>query len=118
MLPELAGRKTWDTSAIYDTGLIGVIAMIDGDTDDDRDIDTDDYDAFLAAFGGTGDRWTDFNEDGLSDLADFVLMRTNFDLDFSPSPALDDPDANAPEPTTLILLAGGLPILLKRKRKS
>jgi len=114
--PEFAGRSTWDTSALYTTGLIGTIAMIPGDTDDDRDVDTDDLSTFAAVFGLDGDRWTDFNEDGRVDLTDFALMRANFGADPSPSPASGDPGTPIPEPATLLLIAAGLPVIMKRSR--
>jgi hypothetical protein len=115
-LPELTGRKTWDTSALYTDGLIGVIAMRPGDTDDDRDVDPDDLNTFAAAFGLAGDRWTDFNEDGHVDLTDFALIRANFGVASSPSPGVGAPGTGVPEPATLLLLAGAFQLILKRRR--
>jgi len=115
-LPELAGRKAWDTSALYTDGVIGVIRMLDGDTDIDWDVDVHDLHAFVAAFGMDGDRQTDFNEDGKVDLEDFALMRANLGAGVGASPG-GAPEAATPEPATLILLAGGLPVLLRFRRR-
>jgi hypothetical protein len=114
-LPELTGRKTWDTSSLYTDGLIAVIAMRPGDTDDDRDVDGDDYHAFLATFGNAGDRWTDFDGNGRIDLNDFALLRANFGVASSGSPG--GPGAATPEPTTLLLVAIGAPLIMKRRKR-
>jgi hypothetical protein len=116
-LPTLTGRKAWDASGLYITGEISVIGMLDGDTDSDRDVDSDDLLALVAVFGTEGNWRTDFNEDGRVDLTDFALQRANFGAGIGSSP-LDDPTITTPEPATLILMAAGLPLLLKRKRKS
>jgi formylglycine-generating enzyme required for sulfatase activity len=114
-LPELAGRKSWDESKLYTTGIIEVIAMLYGDTDDDRDVDDDDYNLFTTVFGSAGDWRTDFNEDGRVDLTDFALMRGNFGVGVGPSPGVA-PAAPTPEPLTLSILAlGGLAIIRRRR---
>jgi hypothetical protein len=114
-LPELTGRNTWDTSSLYSTGEISVIAMLDGDTDGDRDVDGADYAAFVGVFGGAGDRYTDFNEDGRVDLMDFVILRENFGTGV-PSGLGAESMATTPEPATLLLMAfGGLAVLRRRR---
>jgi T5SS/PEP-CTERM-associated repeat protein len=118
-LPDLAGRKAWDTSELYSTGAITVIGMLDGDTDIDWDVDSVDYGVFVSAFGDTGDWRTDFNEDGRIDLADFVLMRKNFGISAGASPGSNTTTNATPEPTTLGLLAiGGLTLLRRRSGRS
>jgi hypothetical protein len=115
-LPELTGRNSWDASSLYTDGLIVVVAMLDGDTDNDRDVDTDDYNAFVAVFGDTGDRWTDFNSDGLVDLTDFVMLRENFGTDIFGVSAMEA-KLSTPEPGTLILLLTCGSALVKLRRK-
>jgi len=115
-LPELTGRHGWDTSGLYSEGQIFVKVMLAGDTDVDWDVDAGDLANFVTAFGSEGDRYIDFNEDGRVDLTDFALMRANFGAGVATAP-LAGAAAATPEPATLILLAGGLPLLLKRKRK-
>jgi hypothetical protein len=116
-LSGLVGRKAWDTSALYSDGEISVIGMLDGDTDFDWDVDSVDLANLTAVFGEAGDWHTDFNEDGRTDLTDFALMRANFGAGVGSSPSAD-PGTATPEPATLILLSAGLPLLLRRKRKS
>jgi len=116
-LPELSGRIAWNTSGLYTDGVIEVIGMLDGDTDVDWDVDTDDYNNFVAVFGTEGDWHTDFNEDGRVDLTDFVLIRANFGIVVDLGPAPIATPTVTPEPATLTLLAlGGLAILRRRIR--
>ena len=116
-LPELTGRKVWDTSNLYSTGSVSVIAMLEGDTDVDWDVDLLDYNAFIGALGAQGDWRTDFNEDGRIDLADFVMLRRNFGAysGLASGAALDA--ATTPEPTAMMALAVAIPLLLKGKRR-
>jgi formylglycine-generating enzyme required for sulfatase activity len=116
-LPELAGRKVWDTSQLYATGAISVIGMLHGDTDIDWDVDAVDYDAFIAVFGTNGDRYTDFNGDGRVDLADFVLMRENFGAGTGASPGVASETIATPEPGTLAIAVMGAAALLRRRRR-
>jgi len=116
-LPELTGRNAWDISSLYTDGLLSVVTMLPGDTDLDWDVDIDDHHALLAALGQTGDRWTDFNEDGRIDLSDFGLLRANFGVG-SPTAPLSTDQHTTPEPTTLTLMAAGIYILTRRKQQS
>lgn len=117
LTPELTGRKTWDTSDIYTSGLISVVTMLAGDTDLDWDVDVDDYNNFMAVFGSAGDRRTDFNEDGAADLIDFALMRANFGVDLSGSPGVGDPNVSMPEPASAALLVLGLGAVIRRRKR-
>jgi hypothetical protein len=86
-----------------------------GDTNGDDIVDEWDYDNLVAQFGGPpGVESADFNEDGRVDLIDLAILRRNFGEGVEPP----SPGAAAPEPATLILLAGGLPLLLKRRKRS
>jgi len=115
-LPELTGRKAWDTSNLYTTGEVSVIAMLIGDTDTDWDVDVVDYIAFMNTFGATGGWPTDFDEDGRVDLTDFAMLRGNFGSGVGSAPDSES-GPTIPEPATLILMAGGLPVLLRLRRR-
>jgi len=96
-----------------------------GDTDGDDDVDLDDYQNLLAQFGGpAGEDSADFNNDGIVDLDDFVIIRENFGLG-TPASGGDLEAATIPEPATLSLLVlvalnlskrGGLAICRRRRR--
>ncbi len=113
-LPELTGRNAWDESKLYDTGVISVVEMLAGDTNLDWTVDDSDMFAFADEFGAAGDRYTDFNEDGRIDLVDFIILRENFGV--GPAPEMTSA-SSTPEPVTMILLAAGVPVLFRRRRK-
>jgi len=116
VLPELTGRKAWDISGLYTSGEISVMGMLIGDTDVDWDVDADDYDTLLDTFGGPADWRTDFNEDGVIDIADFALQRANYGAGVSESGIAGDVPAT-PEPATLWLLSLGTAVLWVRRRR-
>ncbi|MBT3201214.1 MAG: PEP-CTERM sorting domain-containing protein [Phycisphaerales bacterium] len=92
-----------------------------GDANGDTFVNDADMTILLAQFGSASDRDTtagdaDFNGDGLVNLADFVILRTNWGEGTAPD-AVALPNINTPEPATLILMAAGLPALLKRRRR-
>jgi len=115
-LPELMGRRVWDISSLYSTGKISVIAILAGDTDVDWDVDSDDLANLISVFGGEGDLYTDFNEDGRVDLTDFAIMRGNFGfgVESAPDAAFG---ATTPEPATLSLLTLGSFALVRRRKR-
>jgi hypothetical protein len=115
-LPGLVGRKAWDTSGLYTDGEISVIGMLDGDTDVDWDVDSDDLVNLAAVFGEAGDWRTDFNGDGRIDLTDFALMRANFGAGVGSSPS-GATGASTPEPASAVLLLLGLGAVIRRRRK-
>ena len=117
VLPDLVGRKVWDTSDLYDTGEISVAGMLDGDTDVDWDVDSFDLANLVTVFGSEGDKYTDFNEDGRVDLADFALMRANFGVDVGSSPGGNPEAITTPEPATAVLLLLGLGAVIRRRKK-
>jgi ELWxxDGT repeat protein len=87
-----------------------------GDTNNDRIVDSEDYNNLVAQFGGPpGLASADFNLDDIVDLEDFAILRDNFGFGLASAPDIA-PGATAPLPATLVLLVGGLPLLLKRKR--
>ena len=115
--PALGPGLGWDTSDLYTTGEISVIGTLTlpGDTDEDWDVDIDDYNNFLAAFGGAGDGHTDFNEDGLVDLEDLAIQRNNFGFGVLSSPGAES-GATTPEPASAALLLLGLGAVARRRR--
>jgi len=88
-----------------------------GDSDGDADVDIRDYENLVEQFGATGEpdsMTADFNGDGIVDIEDFALLRANYGLlAFGDIPY--EPQAPAPEPTTMGLLIIGLPLVLKRR---
>lgn len=83
-----------------------------GDTDEDGDVDAADYIAVKTNFGTTENATLlggDVNEDGRVDWTDLQLLQDNFG---EPTEA-----SQIPEPMTMIILAAGLPALLKRRRR-
>ena len=88
-----------------------------GDTNDDDIVDGFDLANLVAQFGGPPDvESADFNGDNFVDLDDFSILRAYFGSGVVAAPDAEF-GATTPEPATLILMATGLPLLLKRKRK-
>ncbi len=101
---------------------INAIRMIPllGDADWDGDVDDIDIDIFQVTFGQTGpDLQADFNNDGIVNLEDFAIIRGNFGMvSGNGVPGAENlPVLSVPEPATIVLLAGAIP-LLWRSRKS
>jgi hypothetical protein len=97
-----------------------VVINIPGDANGDDEVNSLDLAIFKAQFGGQwnglADEKPDWNGDGLVTLADFVLMRGNWGAANS-APTIDDLTAT-PEPATIfVMLAAGIPALLKRRRR-
>jgi len=114
---HVLGRTAWDTSKLYTDGEISVIGMLPGDTDIDWDVDPDDYGTLLDTFGGVADWRTDFNEDGVIDIADFALQRAHYGQDVSPSNGPGDMQATIPEPATIFVIGAGWMLLLRRRSR-
>ncbi len=81
-----------------------------GDADFDTDVDIDDIGIWQIHYtgpGGTGMQWGDgdWDGDGDVDIDDVSLWQLNYT------------GPHAPEPVTLIVMAAGLPVLLKRSRR-
>ena len=93
------------------------LEFIPGDTNGDNVVDDLDYANLVAQFGGSpGAESADFNEDGIVDVEDFVVLRDYFGLSISAAPHADS-GATTPEPATLTLLAlGGLAVSRRRKK--
>ncbi len=103
--------------ATYDD-VIGVTGpdIVVGDADGDGDVDAADYIMVKTHFGGAPAAGTegtggDFNENGTVDWDDLQTLLTGYNPTEGANPI--------PEPATLvIMLAAGLPALLKRRRRS
>ncbi len=97
------------------------LVPLPGDADWDGDVDSVDIDILKATFGQTGsDLQADFNDDDTVNLSDFAIIREYFGkVSGNGVPGAEGlPLQMVPEPATLILMAAGLPLLMKRKRKS
>jgi T5SS/PEP-CTERM-associated repeat protein len=102
-LPVLSGGKMWNTSQLYATGVLSVIAaIVPGDFDNDGDVDGADFVAWqtnLPKPNGATLAQGDADGDGDVDGADFVVWQTNFP--FTPGPgAAASP---VPEPSTIAI---------------
>jgi hypothetical protein len=97
---------------------------LDGDTDFDGDVDFDDAWNLLNAYKVDGD-WSwfdgDFTHDGIVDETDADILLANYGTGVSGG--LDSAGLEAmlnvhsvPEPTTLLLLAAGAGVLVRRRR--
>ncbi|MBT3200362.1 MAG: PEP-CTERM sorting domain-containing protein [Phycisphaerales bacterium] len=96
-----------------------VVAPVDGDANGSQTVDEADLTILLAQFGSAYDLslTADFNDDGYVDMADFVILRANWGAG-TPPPAASELPSTAPEPATIFLMmAAGLPALLKRRRR-
>ncbi len=96
---------------VYVTG-IGITGM-PGDADGDGDVDAADYIMVKTHFGGppaagTDGSGGDFNDNGTVDWDDLQTLMSGLNSSTGGAPI--------PEPATMIILAAGLPALLKRRR--
>ncbi|MBT3202574.1 MAG: hypothetical protein HN350_21960, partial [Phycisphaerales bacterium] len=89
-----------------------------GDTNEDCIINEMDFDNLLAQFGGAlGDKNADFNGDGWVDLEDYVILRENFGVGINIGSAPESEfSATTPEPASMLLLALGGLVVLRRPR--
>ena len=87
-----------------------------GDINLDHKINYSDYNILATNFGTAGG-WAkgDFNGDGNVDFADYQIMEANFG--FGESQPLPPPPMPIPEPASLILLAAGIPILARKRKR-
>ena len=93
---------------------------LQGDADWDGDVDSVDIDIFRLTFGQTGpDLQADFNGDGLVNLADFAVIRKYFGTvsGHGVPGAGDLPIQTVPEPTTILLLTGAIPLLMRSRKR-
>ena len=89
-----------------------------GDTNRDYIVDDLDLASLVAQFGGAPDvESADFNGDGFVGLEDFAILRACFGSGVVAAAPEAELVAVTPEPATMILLAGGLPLLLRLRRR-
>ncbi len=95
------------------------LVPLPGDADWDGDVDDVDIDILIATFGQVGaGLQADFNGDDAVNLADFAILRQYFGLvSGGQVPGAEElPLQMVPEPVSLILIVGCLPVLLRRRR--
>lgn len=115
------------SAGVTTTDMIGDFRTLTADYDKDLDVDTDDYDIFVATFGSTMDLRADGNANGVIDAADYTVWRDSGELDLgggssllsSVGPPINSPTVGPvaiPEPTSAILLLAGLAVTVTRRR--
>lgn len=108
-LPQLAAPLDWATSQLSIDGALYVISSNPGDANGDGVTDLVDFNLLKSNFGATGVGWQggDFDLDGQTALTDFVILKENFGT-----------GSPVPEPSTwaLAALAGCLAATAGRRR--
>ena len=88
-----------------------------GDANGDEIVDHEDLAIFNAQLGLRGPGMScDFDGDDDVDLEDFAILRSYFGSGVVSAPGAEFA-AVTPEPATMLLLAGGLPVLLRQRRR-
>ncbi|MCY2930180.1 MAG: PEP-CTERM sorting domain-containing protein [Planctomycetota bacterium] len=115
-------RSDADFAASYLAATSAPWAFIPGDFNKDGEVGPEDFGILKDNFGidglpfGAHQSWTlgDANDDGEIGPEDFGLLKDNFGIDGGPTGTY--PLTNAPEPTTMALLALGAVGLIRRRR--
>ncbi|MCY2930179.1 MAG: PEP-CTERM sorting domain-containing protein [Planctomycetota bacterium] len=115
-------RSAADVAASYLAATSAPWAFIPGDFNKDGEVGPEDFGILKDNFGidglpfGAHQSWTlgDANDDGEIGPEDFGLLKDNFGIDGGPTGTY--PLTNAPEPTTMALLALGAVGLIRRRR--
>ncbi len=109
------------------TDMIADFRTLTADYDGDLDVDTDDYDLFVATFGSVVDLRADGNANGVIDAADYTVWRDSEELVLGGGPSLlssNNPPATGtlsipslpiPEPSSTALLLLGLATTIFRR---
>jgi len=108
--PLNGNRKAYAAWTLWTEIAARIAPPSPGDTDQDGDVDFDDYCTVRDAFGGTGMEWGDgdCDGDGVLGVADYLALKIAY--------TSVGADATLPEPATLSLLApAGLALLLRRR---
>jgi len=85
-----------------------------GDANGDGLVNLADFSILKSNFGTSGPSAADLNGDGLVDLQDFTILKSQFNS----SPASEQSGAAVPEPSAVALLSLGALILSRRRRRS
>jgi hypothetical protein len=111
-LPTLSSGLTWNTSQLYDTGILSV--GLSGDYNQNGVVDAADYVVWRNNLGSTTNLTADGDVNGIVDSGDYNYWRARFG---NTAGATSSSTAAVPEPMTgvLICLAAGA-ILLSRPR--
>jgi hypothetical protein len=115
---KVKGTYWSDTEEFYVRVILPVTM---GDTNGNHIVDSYDYGNLVAQLGAPPPdvESADFNDDGIVNLEDFVIMRGNFGFGLTQAAPNYELAAAAPEPTTLsLLLLGGLAMLRRRRTPS
>ena len=91
-----------------------------GDADRDGDVDGGDIGIFQTTFGQSGQGLqADFNYDNTVDLDDFAVIRFHFGMVSGHGISGDEGSSVQiiPEPATIVLLAGAIPMLWRSRRR-
>jgi len=120
------GAPAYDLNGdtVVDTGDVGtllhdMLATEYADFNLDRKVDLSDQSILSANYGESGTGWAtgDATGDGKTDAADLSILRTNWGFGNSRARAVASPVLRpVPEPGALACLAGGIPILLLRRK--
>src|SRR5262249_37648130 len=115
VLPSLAAGLTWNTSALYTSGVLSVDAAgVPGDYNGNGIVDAGDYTVWRDTLGSTTNLAADGNGNGVIDAGDYGVWKANFG-NHSGSGA--SANAAVPEPATLTLLFLAAAIIPLRRRR-
>ncbi len=105
------GIGEWDNFSMTEAP---VVAHLEGDANNDGLVSADDYASVQGHFGETGANGIDgdANNDGLVSADDYASVQGHF------GDTAGVGGVSVPEPATMLLLAAGSLLLVKRKRKS
>jgi T5SS/PEP-CTERM-associated repeat protein len=117
-LPALAGSLQWDTSQLYTTGVLSVVAGVAGDYNKNGVVDAADYTIWRDTFGSTTDLRANGDNIGASanviDQADFAFWKAHFGVPPG-SGSGGNTNAAVPEPSTLVMLLLGMLAMFSRR---
>ena len=114
-LPTLATGLIWDVSTLEVNGELSVLAGLQGDFDQDNDVDGTDFLIWQKGAGtiaGASITDGDADYDGDVDADDLAYWQANYGL------TLGSPLSTVPEPSAMLMLISGIAIPAMRHRRS